>query len=84
MSTKATIDKISVTVGKHKLELTLDEARELKRILNETLEPTVTWPAPVVEKHVYHNRPHYVPVFEPSRTWPRQPEIMCLSPGNIA
>ena len=44
MGAKASVSKITVSVGKHTFDLTLEEARALKDELNKVLEPKVTFP----------------------------------------
>ncbi len=36
MKTKVTIDKITITIGEKKLELTLEEAKALKDVLDDS------------------------------------------------
>jgi len=78
----ASVDKISFTIGGKKLELTLAEARELKKLLNETFEPVVNWtPAPIVIER--EREAERWPRPEP--TWMREtplfghPETTCIS-----
>lgn len=86
MKTKAEISKITITVAGQKLELTLEEARDLKKALNDALEPKTVFPyvPPVVI-----DRPVYVP--PPPYPWdrwntspyrPRPGEIWCGSGSN--
>ncbi len=57
---KATVDTITITVGKHKLTLTLAEAKALRETLNDTLgKREVVFPYIPPQKE-------YVPVY-PSR-----------------
>lgn len=67
------IDKISITLGNKKLELTLEEARELKRILNETLEPKNVYNVPaVIDHHPYRE------YLQPPPMWGREPDYCKL------
>lgn len=73
-----TIDKITVTIGNRKLELTLAEARQLKQILDDTLEPKINYPAPIViERHTPDPFP-----YRPQPMWASElvldrPQITC-------
>lgn len=70
------IDSLSITIGSKKIDLTLGEAQELKRILDETLEPRS-----VIAPHiVIHQMPdqtwYQAPTWSGSPAFQR-PEIMC-------
>jgi len=83
MSTKpkVTIDKLSITLGSKKLELTLEEARELKKILNDTLEPTVTYnPPAIIERH--YDRYPAIPQWHTDPVWAR-PTITCSTQSGL-
>lgn len=60
MKPKATVDTITVTIGKHKLTLTLDEANALRETLNDVLGSKPTFYSTYIEKAI--ERPS-LPVF---------------------
>lgn len=72
---KTKLEKIIISVSGRKLELTLEEARELKRILNETFEPVTTWHPPIV----IERQPNYVPRYVPWEVTCTQdvPKFLC-------
>lgn len=57
MKAKVTVEKVVVQLGERVLELTLEEARALKQVLNDTLEPKITWTPPVVIERHYDTWP---------------------------
>jgi hypothetical protein len=76
---KAKLEKLILTVGTHTLELTLEEAKELQRVLNETLSPRNVFP--VIERVVEKSVPYPqwgLPMFTRDTTTPHWlPEIIC-------
>ena len=70
------ISKIEVTINKKTLELTLEEAKELKEILNEVFEKAMPV-VPVVEPVP---QPIYIPNPQPYRWY--QWEITCTDPNS--
>lgn len=72
---KTKLEKIIISVSGRKLELTLEEARELKRVLNETLEPVVTWHPPII----IERQPTYIPLYAPWEVTCTQdaPKFLC-------
>lgn len=78
---KATIEHLTVKLGTRTIDLTLDEAKQLQQVLNETLTPRNVFPTVierVVEKEVPFRWPY--PHFErdePTFRPPWMPAITC-------
>ncbi len=53
---KVAITKVEVQMGKEAVEITVEQARELKKALDELFGPTVR-----EEHHHHHGRPYYRP-----------------------
>lgn len=78
---KAKLEKLTITLGSRQLEFTFDEAKELQRVLNETLNEVPKFPY-VIERVVEKERPHWVPhYFGPmigtSESFKRVAEFTC-------
>ena len=75
MSEQVKIAKINIKIAGQELELTLEQARELRGILNELwpepvkelVYPPVTWPS---NPPILINKP---PQTDPWKTWPSYP-----------
>lgn len=70
---KAKINKINITVGSNELELTLEQARDLKKILDELFPAPYIPSAPIIIE-----RDRWIP--QPQPQWPTwEPNIICKS-----
>ena len=71
MKTKVEVKKIEINIGKQKIELTLDEARELRDLLNDTFgeQKTIYVPgAPVIIERPYYPYRYWTVTCEPAST----------------
>ena len=58
MSEEISIGKIEIKINKKTISLTVDQAKELKQILNDTFPVVVDTPI-VIEKHIFPWRENY-------------------------
>lgn len=80
----ASVTHIFVTVGEHKLKLTIEEARALKKALDETLEPRVTHAPPIIIewlKEWSEQRPYFP--YQPSPIWVSKTDEPTFPPNTV-
>lgn len=83
---KAKIENLRITVNGKVIELTLEEAKELQKVLNETLSPQFSFPQ-VIERVIERERHPWVPIWKTSDSsdYPlRRGEITCKSFTHLA
>lgn len=75
MKNKVRISKINIKIGDKEISLSLDEAQELRQILDETFGKRVIYPyQPLIIER---------PVVRPWQWW-ESPTITCGTSGNVA
>jgi hypothetical protein len=74
MSDKIKVDKIVLDIHGKKIELSLDEAMELKKVLNDTFGHDGTWW--YYSPHIYTTPPYTIP---PTITWSSS---VCITDGE--
>lgn len=75
MNDQVKIEKLTLKVGDKTIELSLDEAKDLQKELNDTLgdNRTVYWPVTVIQQRPYWQEPGYIP----SGLWPYHSILTC-------
>lgn len=84
MSKKVKVSKIKIEIGENEFELTLEQARELRDLLEDTFGKTIYQPYPItnpiiVERPIY-TRPYRY--WEP--TWTYTSGTTAISSGSVS